>query len=128
MRSSLMSAIAFLVVGCAGHPAPTEQIASALAAVRGAEEAGANDVPKAALHMKLAEEQIERAQALAAEEENERASSLALRASEDAELAIALARESATEKELSEFAESNPSAGGERSAALDGSAAPRSRH
>lgn len=128
MRSSLTSAIAFLVVGCAGHPAPTEQIASALAAVRGAEEAGASSVPKAALHVKLAEEQIERAQALAADEENERATSLALRAVEDAELAIALARESTTERELAEFAESTATAGGERSAALDGATAPRSRN
>jgi hypothetical protein len=116
MRSGLVSAMSLLFVACAGAPAPTEQIATSLAAVRGAQEAGAAAVPQAALHVKLAEEQLEKAQALMAEDENERAASLALRAQEDAELAIALARADATEKRIDAFATEHGSAGGERTA------------
>ena len=118
MRSSLVGALAFLTIGCAGAPAPTEQIATSLAAIRGAKEAGASEVPQASLHVKLAEEQIEKAQALVAEEEHERAASLALRAAEDAELAIALARADATRRELEQFARQNESSGGESGVAL----------
>ena len=113
MRSCIFGVLAILTIGCAGTPAPTEQIASSIAAVRGAQEAGAANVPQAALHVKLAEEQLEKAQALVAEEEHELAASLALRAQEDAELAIALARADATEKQIRQFTEQHASAGGE---------------
>jgi pyridoxal biosynthesis lyase PdxS len=116
MRNLLLSSLGLLAIGCASHPAPTEQVASSLAAVRGAEEAGALQVPEAALHVKLAEEQIEQAQALMSEDENQRAEDLAVRAYQDAELAIALARENAARQRLQQFAEANPnhSAGGEQ--------------
>lgn len=112
--TTLLGALGLLAVGCASHPAPTEQVASSLAAVRGAEEAGALQVPEAALHVKLAEEQIEQAQALMSEEENERAANLAVRAFNDAELAIALARENQAKQRLEQFAQANTTAGGEQ--------------
>jgi pyridoxal biosynthesis lyase PdxS len=99
--------------GCASHPAPTEQLASSLAAVRGAEEVGARNVPEAALHVKLAEEQIERAKKLMSDDENRKAEDLAVRAYQDAELALAIAREANSKKKLDAFA-GNGTAGGEQ--------------
>lgn len=87
-----------LVAACASFPPPTDDVASALASVRGAEEVGAADVPQAALKLQLAHEAIERAQALRAEGENEEAHYKAQRASEDAELATALVREDEARK------------------------------
>ena len=78
---------------CASHPPPTDNLASAIAAVRGAREAGADQVPKAALQLKLAEEQVTQARALMKDGDNERADYMTLRAFNDAELALALARE-----------------------------------
>ena len=113
MRKTVLAGMAVVAAACASHPAPTEQVATSLAAVRGAEEAGAPAVPEAALHMKLAEEQIEKAKELMGED-NARAEALAVRASQDAELAIALARESAARQRLQQFAQATPSAGGEQ--------------
>lgn len=112
MRSTFLAGLALVAMGCASHPAPTDQVASSLAAVRGAEEAGARDVPEAALHMKLAEEQIEQAKKLMEDDDNQRAEDLALRAYQDAELAVALAREAQAKKRISEFAQA--SSGGEQ--------------
>ncbi|HEY6878403.1 MAG TPA: DUF4398 domain-containing protein [Polyangiales bacterium] len=99
--------------GCAHYPAPTDQVAKSLAAVRGAEEVGASEVPAAALHVKLAREEIEQADRLMKDEQNERAEDKALRAGQDAELAILIARQSASQKKLDQFAAANASAGGE---------------
>ena len=80
--------------GCAGsYPAPADHLASAMAAARAAREAGAPNVPHAALQLKLAEEQIAQARQMMRNESNERADYLTLRAYNDAELALALARE-----------------------------------
>ena len=113
MKTTFLAGIALLALGCASHPAPTEQVASSLAAVRGAEEAGARNVPEAALHMKLAEEQLEKAKELMKDEDNAEAEQLAVRAFQDAELALALAREQQAKRHMEEFAQTNQSAGGE---------------
>jgi hypothetical protein len=80
---------------CASHPPPTDHMASAVAAVRGAQVAvaQAGQVPEAALHLKLAEEQVAQAREMMNREDNERADYMTLRAFNDAELALALARE-----------------------------------
>jgi pyridoxal biosynthesis lyase PdxS len=113
-RASTLGVIGLCAAaGCGGHPAPTEQVASSLAAVRGAEEAGALNVPEAALHVKLAQEQLEQAKHLMEQDDNERAEDRALRAGNDAELALAIAREDAAKKKLDQFAQANQAAGGE---------------
>lgn len=78
---------------CASFPPPTDTVANSLASVRGAEELGAANVPKAALALQLANEQIVKAKQLMADGDHEQAHFMALRASNDAELAIALTRE-----------------------------------
>lgn len=58
MSRSLASAVGFCALAaCASQPDPTEHLAASMAAVRGAETAGAAQVPQAALHLKLADEQ-----------------------------------------------------------------------
>src|SRR5882757_3806873 len=82
-----------LAVACGGYPIPTERMVASESALRGAQEVGAQNVPQAALHLRLAEEQIQKAKALINDGDNERADYVLLRAKADAELALALAKE-----------------------------------
>jgi hypothetical protein len=86
-------AILPLLAACASAPLPADRVASAESAVRAAKEVGSDQVPKAQLMVKLAEDQIQRAKKLADEGDTEEATSLLTRATADAELALALARE-----------------------------------
>lgn len=113
MNKILLFAGGLLAFGCAHHPAPTEQVANSIAAVRGAQEAGANEVPEAALHVKLAQEQIALARSLMEDGEHQRAEDKAIRATQDAELAVVLARQGIAEKKLARFEAANQGAGGE---------------
>ncbi len=95
-RLSLLLCLGVLLpLGCASFPTPTDSMATAIASVRAAEEVGAEDVPKAALQLQLAREEIAEAKVLVEERENESAHYQALRASSDADLAISLVRENA---------------------------------
>jgi hypothetical protein len=102
MRKIELWAVASLVAGCASYPQPNESLANSTATVRGAEEAGAEQVPDAALHLRLAEEQNEAAKRLMADGDNERAQYLTMRAQTDAELALSLAHEEAANQQASE--------------------------
>ena len=73
----------------------TQADVEAEAAIRAAQEVGAQGVPKAALHLKMARDDLDRAQRLIGQDENEEAKLVLERARVDAELAIALAKESA---------------------------------
>ncbi|MFI5297323.1 MAG: DUF4398 domain-containing protein [Polyangiales bacterium] len=84
---------AMLFAGCATSPMPEARVASSQGAIRGAQEAGATDVPQASLHLKLAQEQRERALVLLKNGDNERATFVLMRAEADAELAVALSHE-----------------------------------
>jgi hypothetical protein len=68
---------------------------AAQATIRGAQEVGANNLPRSALYLKLAERQVEKAKALAADGYNDRAALVIRRAQADADLALATAREEA---------------------------------
>lgn len=78
---------------CASYPAPQQHLADSVAAVRGAEEVGAAAQPQAALNLKLAQEQVQRAKGLLHDGKNEEADFMTLRAKADADLALTLARE-----------------------------------
>jgi hypothetical protein len=69
---------------------------TAEAAIRGAEEVGASKVPQAALYMKLAQEQTEKAKRLMQDGYNEQAELELKRGQADAELAISIAKEQET--------------------------------
>lgn len=67
---------------------------SSAASISGAEQAGAESVPRAALHLQLANEQSAKAKQLIAaggDDNMKAAANLLMRASADADLAIALA-------------------------------------
>lgn len=96
------------LAACATQPDPTEHLAASMAAVRGAETAGAAQVPQAALHLKLAEEQIANAKQLMQDGDNGRADAMTVRAFNDAELALALTREAQARRELESFAAAQP--------------------
>lgn len=98
-KTNILASIALTAAACGGAPAPTEKLVKAEAAIRGAQEVGASKVPRAQLHVKLAQEQVEKAKALMASGDNERASSLLGRAKADAELALSLAKEDNAKQE-----------------------------
>ena len=84
---------ALLLAACGGAAIPAEKLTSAKASIRGAHEVGAEQNPKAALHLKLARDQVARAERQIAEDENEEAALTLNQAQADAELALALTRE-----------------------------------
>jgi hypothetical protein len=75
---------------------------AAQASYRGAQEAGAEGNPKARLHLKLAEEEMEQARKLIEQKKNGDAALALNQAKADAELAIGLAREAKVEAEAQE--------------------------
>jgi hypothetical protein len=91
--------LSFGLGACGGAPVPHERMASAEAAARSAQEVGAQSSPQAALHLKLAQEQIALAKQLVEKGENERADFVLIRAKADAELALALAKEATAKQE-----------------------------
>ena len=95
-----MIALAGLTAACGGsYPQPTERLASTEAAIRSAKELGAQNDPQAALHVKLADEQVATAKSLIKDEENKRADLVLQRASSDAELAVMLTKERSAKTE-----------------------------
>lgn len=109
MSKAIAGALGFLALAaCASQNLTTQHLAESMAAVRSAKTAGAAQVPQAALHLQLAQEQISRAQKLS-EDDEERSDALALRAYNDADLALALTREAQSKQQLASFAEAHPS-------------------
>lgn len=108
----LLATASSLSLACgASHPPPTDHMASAVAAVRGAQVvvAQSGEVPEAALHLKLAEEQVAQAREMVSRGDNERADYMTLRAYNDAELALALAREHAAQEAAQAAKRGSPS-------------------
>ncbi|HEY1099619.1 MAG TPA: DUF4398 domain-containing protein [Myxococcota bacterium] len=102
MKQIVLSALALsaaLVGGCATAQLSTDRVASSEAAIRSADELGAAQVPQAALHLKLAQEQLVQAKKLNDDGEHERADLVLARANADAELAVALVKEANAEQQ-----------------------------
>ncbi len=91
-RAAPLAALALLAVGCASYPEPKQAEIASQAAVRGAQEVGAERDPQATLHLRYATDQIAEAKNLIAAGENEHAERVLMRAKSDAELALALAK------------------------------------
>ncbi len=88
-----MLVFAGMLVACgSSFPEPKEAQIQTEAAVRGAQEVGADRDPQATLHLKYARDEIEEAKKLIADDKNERASFVLMRARADAELSLMLAR------------------------------------
>ncbi len=96
----LLALVPLTLVACgASYPAPNDRMANSAASIRAAEEVGGEQTPQAALHLKLAKEELDQAKALMADEKNKRAEFVLFRADADAELAVALARETKAKAE-----------------------------
>jgi hypothetical protein len=93
MGTNKLAVICVVVAGCSSYPPPNEGLATSVGAVRAAQEAGAEQVPDAALHLRLAEEENKKATKLMSDDSNERATYMAERARGDADLALSLTRE-----------------------------------
>ncbi len=85
-------ALGLTVVACAS--APRLDTDASASSIRGAQEVGAEQVPVAALHLKLAKDQLASAKRLSEKGDAEEADSMLTRAEADAQLAILLSRES----------------------------------
>lgn len=95
-------AAVLLASGCGSTPPPTERMATAQAGVRVARETGADEVPQARLHVRLAEQQIQQAAKLIDEGKHEEADWVLQGAAADAQLARALARQAEARVDLEE--------------------------
>ena len=106
-NTSLFGSLLLVAVatGCATAPPVDERTIATSAAIRAAGEVGAARVPRAALHLQLAREELGKAAALSANNEKNRAASLLLRAEADAELAVVLSREDAERSEAASAVE-----------------------
>jgi hypothetical protein len=100
MHKFSMTLVAVAAVGaCSSYPMPAQRLASAEGATRSAEEVGAAQDPRAAMHLKLAKNQLDQAKALINDGDYKRADFVLLRAKHDAELALTLARGRAIQAE-----------------------------
>jgi hypothetical protein len=88
-----IGAASIALVACAASPVPADRLAKSTAAIRSAHEVGAERVPNAALHLKVANEELDLAKKLMADGDNGRAEYVLLRAQVDADTALQLARE-----------------------------------
>jgi hypothetical protein len=95
LNSIFCSSIVLLAACGASGPRPEARVSSSEGAIRGAEEAGAKSVPRAALHLKLAVEERDKALAMMKDGNNIDADLMLQCAEADAELAVALSRETA---------------------------------
>jgi uncharacterized protein DUF4398 len=98
----LCLATVMLATACGGAAVPQETLTAAKAAVAGAEVAGAASEPSAALHLKLAKEQLAKAEKLIEDGDNEEAASVIDRAQADADLSFSLAKEAGAKKEAAD--------------------------
>lgn len=102
MRSTAATVLASIAVacaiGCAGSiPAPRDQFAAAQADVGRAQEAGAQNVPEAKLHLELALEDLQKArQMMDQQNDNTHAERLTSMASAEAQLALSLTKQATT--------------------------------
>ena len=101
-RTGFVALTAASIMACGASAVPTSKLSSSRASVRAAEEVGARQTPQAALHLKLAQDQIERARRLMREGKNDAAALTLDQAQADAEIAIALAHEARARREAQE--------------------------
>ena len=96
---------ALTCMSCASAPVPTQRYANANAAVRSAEVINADGVPAAALHLRMARDQLARGQRLIKDGDNEEAGRVLMRAEADAQTAVEIAREARAKQEAAQALE-----------------------
>jgi len=115
MTLSFLTAKAALVVtlastaigggaGCVSRNVPMSHVASSEAAIRSARDLGAERIPEAAVHLELAQRQLDRALRYMDEGDPNNARWMLVRADADAHLALALTREARSREAAEEMA------------------------
>lgn len=84
--------VAAAIAGCASTPIPADKYANAKSSIKTSEELGAEQDPQAALHLKLAREQLAQAKDCMKAGDNDSAKMVLDRASADGEAAFNIAR------------------------------------
>jgi type III secretion system FlhB-like substrate exporter len=82
-----------LACGCAAATVPSARVASSAAAIRTAQENGADETPASRVRLQYAIEQYAHAHMLIADGDGEKAERMLARAEADAELALAIANQ-----------------------------------
>jgi hypothetical protein len=90
-----MSLAALFAAGCGSAALPLDKMTDAKATVRAAQEAGAQGDPQAALHLKMANDELASFQKAMDDKDNDHARLFLNQAQADADLSLALARGSA---------------------------------
>ncbi|MEO8902111.1 MAG: DUF4398 domain-containing protein [Polyangiaceae bacterium] len=89
---SITGIVALFSAGCGGGAMPLDKLTDAKSTVRAAQEAGAQSTPQAALHLKMANDELASAQSAINDKNSEQAQLLLNQAQADADLSLALAR------------------------------------
>lgn len=105
IKYTLFGALAVGLVACGAGAVPADGLAKSEAALRSAQELGAEKNPQAALHLRLAQEQLAQGKALIKDGDNKRAEYVLGRAEADAEVAMNLARETTAKAEAQQTIE-----------------------
>lgn len=92
-RGLIVVAVAIAAAACGRSAIPADRLARTQGAIQSAQTMGAQQEPSAALHLRLANENLALAKKLIADGENERASYVLMRAESDANLARSLVNE-----------------------------------
>lgn len=86
-------ALSALIAGCGGSALPPAKVTDAQASITAAAAVGAESNPQAALHLKMARDQLRQAQGLLADGKDREARLVLERAQADADVAMMLTRE-----------------------------------
>jgi hypothetical protein len=98
--TTLIALVAAL--GCASAAMPSAKLTNAQSEIRTAEAVGTSNSPQAALHLKLARDEVKRAEKFIADGDNEEADLVLDGARVNAELALTLARGAQARAEAAE--------------------------
>jgi hypothetical protein len=101
---SVTTLAALAGIGCGGSAVPFDKLTDAKSTVRAAQEAGAQSDPQAALHLKMANDELASAQKAIDDKDNDHARLLLNQAQSDADLSLSLAR-GATDKAAAQTAQ-----------------------
>jgi hypothetical protein len=93
MRIPSTLAVALTLVACGGSSLPPAKVADTQSSISAAAAVGADNHPQAALHLKMARDQLQQARALIDDGKDSEAKLVLERASADAEVALMLTRE-----------------------------------
>jgi hypothetical protein len=99
IRTSWTCALLVCAFGCGKSALPPAKVVDTQSSISAAAAVGAEKNPQGALHLKMARDQLQQAQALSADGKEEEARLVIERAQADADLALMLTREEAARGE-----------------------------